>query len=54
MKKLRVILLVHSTLMPPDDLHDPEDPRMEKVQTEYDVMATACPCVFSGSSWVMR
>lgn len=39
MKKLRVILLVHSTLMPPEDLHDPEDPRMEKVQTEYDVMS---------------
>jgi D-alanine-D-alanine ligase len=30
MKKLRVMLLVHSTLVPPDDLHHWEDPRMEK------------------------
>jgi len=37
MKKLRVILLVHSTLMPPEDLVNLEDPRMEKFMTEYDV-----------------
>jgi len=37
MKKLRVILLVHSTLMPPEDLDNPEDPRMGKYQTEFDV-----------------
>ncbi len=37
MKKLRVMLLVHSTLVPPDDLHHWEDPRMEKYQTEQDV-----------------
>ena len=37
MKKLRVILLVHSTLMPPEDLDDPEDPRMYKYMTEFDV-----------------
>ena len=37
MKKLRVMLLVHSTLVPPNDLHHWEDPRMEKYQTEQDV-----------------
>ena len=37
MKKLRVMLLVHSTLVPPDDLHHWEDPRMGKYQTEQDV-----------------
>ncbi len=37
MKKLRVIMVVHYTLVPPDDLHDPTDPRMEKYRTEYDV-----------------
>ncbi|MEE9598634.1 MAG: ATP-grasp domain-containing protein [Acidiferrobacterales bacterium] len=31
------MLLVHSTLVPPDDLHHWEDPRMEKYQTEQDV-----------------
>lgn len=36
-KKLRVMLLVHETLIPPADLHDPEDPRMEKFGTEHDV-----------------
>ena len=40
MKKLRVMLLVHSTLVPPDDLHHWEDPRMEKYQTEHDVKTT--------------
>lgn len=36
-KKLRVLLLVHSTLVPPEDLDDYEDPRMETYRTEYDV-----------------
>jgi len=37
MKKLRVMMLVHYTLVPPDDLHAKDDPRMEKFRTEYDV-----------------
>jgi len=37
MKKLRVMMVVHYTLVPPDDLHDKKDPRMEKYRTEYDV-----------------
>lgn len=37
MKSLRVMMLVHSDLVPPDDLHDAEDPRMKKYITEYDV-----------------
>jgi D-alanine-D-alanine ligase len=37
MKKLRVMMLMHSDLVPPEDLHDQEDPRMEKYRTEYDV-----------------
>jgi len=37
MRKLRVILLVHSTLMPPEDLNNAADPRMDKYMTEFDV-----------------
>ena len=37
MKKLRVMMLVHWSLVPPQDLSDPKDPRMAKYQTEYDV-----------------
>ena len=37
MKKLRVMMLVHWSLVPPEDLRDPKDPRMEKYHTEYDV-----------------
>ena len=37
MKKLRVMMVVHYTLVPPDDLKDDKDPRMEKFRTEYDV-----------------
>lgn len=37
MKKLRVMMVVHHTLVPPDDLQDKNDPRMEKFRTEYDV-----------------
>ncbi|MHB8741503.1 MAG: D-alanine--D-alanine ligase family protein [Sulfuricaulis sp.] len=36
MKKLRVLMVVHYSLVPPDDLHDKNDPRMEKFRTEYD------------------
>lgn len=34
---LRVMMLVHVTLVPPEDLNDPDDPRMETYRTEYDV-----------------
>ncbi|MFQ5937447.1 MAG: D-alanine--D-alanine ligase [Acidiferrobacterales bacterium] len=37
MKKLRVMMLVHVTLIPPEDLVDQDDPRMEQYQTECDV-----------------
>ncbi len=37
MKKLRVMMLVHYSLVPPDDLHSADDPRMDKFRTEYDV-----------------
>jgi len=36
-KKLRVIMLVHSDLVPPDNLVDEDDPRMSKYRTEFDV-----------------
>jgi len=38
MKKLRVVMLVHWSLVPPEDLAQ-NDPRIEKMQTEYDVKA---------------
>ncbi len=37
MKKLRVMMLIHSELVPPEDLTNKNDPRMEKYRTEYDV-----------------
>jgi len=37
MKKLRVMMVVHYTLVPPEDLRDKNDPRMEKYRTEFDV-----------------
>ncbi len=37
MRKLRVMLLVHSSLVPPDDVTDPDDPRLDDCDTEYDV-----------------
>ncbi len=40
MKKLRVMLLVHATLVPPEDLEDYDDARMAKYQTEFDVKTT--------------
>jgi D-alanine-D-alanine ligase len=36
-KKLRVMMLVHTDLVPPDDLVDTDDPLMAKYRTEYDV-----------------
>lgn len=37
MKKLRVMMLVHYTLVPPEDLKAKDDPRLEKFRTEFDV-----------------
>jgi len=37
MKKLRVMMVVHWSLVPPDDLKAKDDSRMEKYRTEYDV-----------------
>ena len=37
MKKLRVMMLVHYSLVPPDDLSASDDPRMRTFQTEYEV-----------------
>lgn len=36
-KKLRVMMLLHPYMVPPDDLSEQDDPRMEKFRTEYDV-----------------
>ncbi len=37
MKKLRVMMLMHTENIPPDDLEGEDDARMEKFRTEYDV-----------------
>lgn len=37
MKTMRVMMLVHSDLVPPADLKNEDDPRMEKYRTEFDV-----------------
>jgi D-alanine-D-alanine ligase len=37
MTKLRVMMLVHTTLVPPEDLVSEDDPRMEEYRTEYDI-----------------
>jgi D-alanine-D-alanine ligase len=37
MRKLRVLMLVHWSLVPPEDLEDPKDSRIEKYRTEFDV-----------------
>jgi D-alanine-D-alanine ligase len=36
-RSLRVLMLVHWSLVPPEDLHDTKDPRYAKYQTEFDV-----------------
>ena len=36
-RQLRVMMLVHVTLVPPDDLHAADDLLMEQYRTEYDV-----------------
>lgn len=40
MRKLRVMMLVHTSLIPPEDLVDEDDPRMDEYQTEFDVKST--------------
>jgi len=37
MRKLRVAMLVHWSLIPPEDIQSPSDPRIKKCNTEYDV-----------------
>ena len=37
MKKRRVTMLVHYSLVPPEDLREKDDPRLEKYRTEFDV-----------------
>ena len=37
MRKRRVMMLVHWDLVPPEDLQNEDDPRMEKYGTEFDV-----------------
>lgn len=37
MKKLRVMILTHPDLVPPDDIKSDDDPRLEQCRTEYDV-----------------
>ncbi len=36
-KKLRVMMLLHPYMIPPDDLSGEDDPRIDKLRTEYDV-----------------
>lgn len=37
MKKLRVMMLTHAYMIPPDDLQNRNDPRIESFRTEFDV-----------------
>ncbi|WP_455375182.1 D-alanine--D-alanine ligase family protein [Kaarinaea lacus] len=37
MKKLRVMMLTHAYMLPPDDLKSRSDPRIESYRTEFDV-----------------
>ncbi len=37
MKKLKVMMLLHPEMVPPDDLTEPDDPRHDKYRTEMDV-----------------
>lgn len=37
MKKLRVLMLTHTNLIPPDDIKDRDDPRLNDCRSEYDV-----------------
>jgi len=37
MSKLRVLMLTHTNLIPPDDIKDMDDPRLNDCRSEYDV-----------------
>ncbi|WP_455221247.1 D-alanine--D-alanine ligase family protein [Kaarinaea lacus] len=37
MKKLRVMMLTHAYMIPPDDAKNRDDPRIESFRTEYDI-----------------
>ena len=37
MSKLRVLMLTHTNLIPPEDIADRDDPRLEDCRSEYDV-----------------
>jgi D-alanine-D-alanine ligase len=37
MKKLRVMMLTHAYMLPPDDLKSRDDPRIESFRTEFDI-----------------
>lgn len=37
MKKQRVLILTHDYMVPPEDLQDRQDPRLEECRTEFDV-----------------
>jgi len=37
MNKLRVLMLTHTNLIPPDDIQDRDDPRLDDCRSEYDV-----------------
>ena len=37
MSKLRVLMLTHTNLIPPDDIRDQDDPRLNDCRSEYDV-----------------
>jgi D-alanine-D-alanine ligase len=37
MKKLRVMMLTHAYMLPPDDLKSRNDPRIDSFRTEFDV-----------------
>ena len=40
MKRLRTLVVVHSTLVPPDTLEGHSEKEIEEWRTEYDVVST--------------
>jgi hypothetical protein len=51
-KKLRIIVLVHQDLVPPDTLDGLNDKEKAEVKTEYDVISRrwATRCILSAST----
>ncbi|MGP0055414.1 MAG: D-alanine--D-alanine ligase, partial [Steroidobacteraceae bacterium] len=39
MKKMRALVLVHATLVPPDSLHGLSEKEIDEWRTEYDVIS---------------